>query len=228
MTQRQELFFNNQPLPRYTKGEEIFNLATHATGGAFSIIMLIIMCYLSVKTNQTAAGTISLIVYGLCSVCLYTMSSIYHGLHEELVSKKVFRIIDHCTIYLLIAGTYTPICVIAFSESYHGILVLSIEWICAIVGITLNALWLNKKIVIGISMFLYLISGWAIIFVPGGINFLMFNEFIYILIGGLLYTIGVIFYALGSKKKWSHSIFHIFVVLGTVVQFVGIYNILLR
>ena len=151
------------------------------------------------------------------------MSSLYHGLKKELVSKKVFRIIDHCTIYILIAGTYTPICVIALKGSFQGVFILLTEWLCAILGIILNALWLNNKKVQVISNILYIVTGWLIVFVPNTISMLTNLQFLYILLGGIMYSVGVIFYGAGSKKKWAHSIFHIFCVLGTIIQFIGIY-----
>ena len=223
MTQKQKLYFDNQFMPVYSKGEELFNMISHAFGGLVAIIILLMSMRRSVISDLRAIEVISLVVYGFCAIILYTASSVYHGLNEGLISKKIFRIIDHCTIYLLIAGTYTPICIIALSNTWQGSYILISEWIACVLGIVINGLWLNKKIVKIISIFLYIFTGWLIVFIPGAINYLSRMQFIYILSGGILYSIGVIFYALGKNIKWTHSVFHIFCVLGTIAQFIGIY-----
>lgn len=228
MTTEVKNYLNKQPMPTYSKGEERFNLITHICGGGIGVIMLVISLVLASINNLGFEAILSLIIYGISTIGLYTMSSVYHGLSKKLIGKKIFRIIDHCTIYLLIAGTYTPICIIALNNTVEGMIILIGEWTLCILGVVLNALWLNKKPVIIISIFLYILTGWGLMFVPSAISLLTLKEFILILIGGVMYTIGVVFYGLGKKKKWSHSIFHIFCVLGTVIQFLGIILIITR
>ena len=223
MTQKQRLYFENQFMPIYSKGEEIFNLASHAFGAFIGFVILLISMRTSIIKDLHPAEVISLVVYGFSAIVLYGVSAIYHGLNEGLIAKKIFRIIDHCTIYLLIAGTYTPICILSFYHTWQGSFMLAAEWICAIIGIVINALWLNNKYVKIISIFLYIFMGWLIVFLKGAVDMLEFKEFMYILIGGILYSFGVIFYCLGKRIKWSHSVFHVFCVLGSIVQFIGIY-----
>ncbi len=223
MNNKQRLFLENQVLPNYSKGEEIFNFASHAFGGFVAIIMMTLAVQAAIIKNMNSFEILSLVIYGLSAIMLYSISSIYHGLNEDLVAKKIFRILDHCTIYLLIAGTYTPICIIRLMSTYQGSLILFLQWSLAILGIVLNALWLNNKAVKIISIILYIALGWMLVFVPGSIDILEFREFLFILLGGLVYSIGVIFYGMGKSIKWSHSIFHIFCVVATILQFIGIY-----
>ena len=227
MNNKQGLFLRNHVLPNYSKGEEIFNLATHAFGGFVAIIMMTLAVQAAIIRNLNTIEIVSLIIYGISAISLYTISSIYHGLNEELISKKIFRILDHCTIFLLIAGTYTPICILRMMPSYQGYIILTLQWILGIIGIVLNALWLNNKVVKIISIILYISLGWMIVFVPGSIDFLEYKEFLLILLGGLAYSIGVIFYGMGKNIKWTHSIFHIFCVLATILQFIGIYMMII-
>ena len=214
-------------MPVYSKGEELFNVVSHAIGAVIGFGSLILFIILAIKKQLSAGVTIGLIVYSLTIIFLYLASSIYHGINPNTYKKKVARIVDHCTIYVLIAGTYTPIAIMAL-DSTTCLIILLIEWIGALIGILLNAYDLSSKKVLIIAMFLYLIMGWALILVPNIINILSLEVFLFILIGGIIYTLGVIFYGIGHNKKWFHSIFHIFCVLGTIVQEVGIIILLLN
>ncbi len=215
-----------EPMPKYSLGEEIFNYVSHIVGGAIGIF-IVIFCSIYGGINKISViNIVSLIIYGVTVICLYTMSSLYHGLKANSVSKRVFRIFDHCSIYLLIAGTYTPICIIAFGETKYCIIFLLIEWIGAILGITGNAIDMHNKIIKIISMIFYIVMGWGLIFIPQAIKLLTDYQFLMILLGGIAYTIGVIFFSLGSKKKWFHSIFHIFCCVGTILQMFGILDMM--
>lgn len=154
---------DDRQLPKYSKGEEIFNMVSHIVGGGIGVIALILSIIISV-IHKNVYGIIAGIIYGLTVILLYTMSSIYHGLSPKLKAKKVFQIIDHCTIYLLIAGSYTPFCLCTLREASNmtGWMIFSIVWGIAILGIILNAIDLKKYRVI--SMIFYLIMGWCIIF----------------------------------------------------------------
>ena len=212
----------NKELPYYTKGEEIFNAVTHIVGGAFGIIALIVCTFFAVKYNHDALGIFSVVLYGVSMILLYTMSSIYHFLRRNK-AKKVFRIFDHCTIYLLIAGTYSPMCLILMRDTDVGIPLFIAVWLCAIIGIVANAINMYSKPIKILSMVLYLVMGWAVVF---GFEDLMSvfsgSGFYWLLAGGLAYTIGVVFYIIGSKKKWIHGVWHLFVLLGTIFHFVSI------
>lgn len=212
----------NKELPSYTKGEEIFNAVSHIVGGAFGIIALILGLVFTIQEGHDGWSILSVIIYGVSIILLYTMSSIYHFLRRNK-AKRVFRIFDHCTIYLLIAGTYTPICVILLRHEWWGILLLILVWVAAIVGITFNAINMHKTSIKVLSMILYIVMGWCVIFLIVPLLKIWYGPgFWFLLGGGMSYTVGVIFYAFGKKAKYIHSIWHLFVFLGTVLQFIAI------
>jgi hemolysin III len=206
-------------LPQYTRGEEIMNMVTHIAGGGLGILALV-LCLLRA---DTAAEYISTSIYGVSMITLYTISSVYHGLNPNM-GKRVMQVIDHCTIYMLIAGTYTPIMLAAFVPVYPivGWGMLAAQWGLAALAATLTAIDLKKYNVF--SMVCYILMGWGIIFfLPQTMAVLGKHGFALLLAGGITYTIGAILYGIGSKKPWFHSIFHIFVVLGSFLQFLAIF-----
>ncbi len=206
-------------LPVYTKGEEIFNMVSHIVGGAMGIAA-IVLCSIFGALRGNVYGVVSGIIFGTTMLILYTMSSIYHGLSPKTKAKKVFQIIDHCSIFILIAGTYTPmaLCTLREQNVFEGWLIFGIIWGLAIVGITLNSIDLKKFKLF--SMICYLVMGWCIVTRTSVvINELGMGAFMMLLGGGIAYTVGAVFYAVGKKKKWMHSIFHIFCVIGSVLHF---------
>ena len=214
---------NNKPF--YSKGEEIFNAVTHIVGGSLGIIYLIVLIIFSAP-NTT--NTIAVIIFSICTIILYTMSALYHFLPVGK-AKKVFQIFDHCTIFLLIAGTYTPFCLISLKGTIIGIVILILEWLFAILGITGNAIAMKNKWIKSLSMILYVIMGWLILIAfPILLENISLSSFILLLLGGISYTIGIIFYALGKKVKYFHSIWHLFDILGTLLQFLSILLIILN
>lgn len=208
-------------LPSYTKGEEVFNMVSHICGGALGITATV-LCVIFATIHRNVYGIISSAIFGAMMIILYTMSSIYHGLRPNK-AKKVFQIIDHCSIYLLIAGTYTPfsLCTLREYNTALGWTVFGIIWGLAILGITLNAIDLKSFRVV--SMILYLGMGWCVIFTVKIIfNALGIVGFTLLLAGGIAYTIGAVFYGLGRKHKYIHSVFHLFVVAGSLLHFLCI------
>lgn len=209
-------------LPTYTKGEEIFNMTSHIVGGVLGIVATT-LCVIMAALHNNVYGIVSGAIYGVTMILLYTISSIYHGLSPKRMSKKVFQVLDHCSIFLLIAGSYTPValCTIRSVSILHGWLIFGIIWGAAALGITLNAIDLQstKKF----SMICYLLMGWCIIF---KFNLLIQamnkNGVILMIAGGVAYTIGAVLYGIGRKKKYFHSIFHLFIVLGSLLQFFSI------
>lgn len=209
-------------LPTYTKGEEIFNMTSHIVGGVLGIVATT-LCVIMAALHNNVYGIVSGAIYGVTMILLYTISSIYHGLSPKRMSKKVFQVLDHCSIFLLIAGSYTPValCTIRSVSILHGWLIFGIIWGAAALGITLNAIDLQstKKF----SMICYLLMGWCIIF---KFNLLIQamnkNGVILMVAGGVAYTIGAVLYGIGRKKKYFHSIFHLFIVLGSLLQFFSI------
>lgn len=209
-------------LPTYSKGEEIFNMTSHIVGAVIGLVAMI-LCIIFSAIHGNGYAVVSSVIYGITMIILYTMSSIYHGLSPERKGKKVLQIIDHCSIYLLIAGTYTPFCLCTFREYdvATGWIMFGIIWGLAILGIVLNSIDLKKFKVF--SMVCYLIMGWCIIFKAPLLPELLGAEgFALLLIGGIAYTIGAILYGVGKKKKWMHSIFHLACVVGTFLHFLCI------
>lgn len=209
-------------LPTYTKGEEIFNMVSHIVGAPLGIVAIVLGVIFS-AINKNGYGIASSIVYGITLILLYTMSSIYHGLNPKLKAKKIFQIIDHCSIFLLIAGTYTPfaLCTLREYSPAVGWTIFGIVWGMAAIGITLNAIDLKKFK--AFSMICYLCMGWCIIVKIGVVlEELGTTGFALLLSGGIVYTVGAIFYGLGKKKKWMHSIFHLACVVGSLLQLICI------
>ncbi len=214
-----------KPQPLYTKGEEIFNYVSHIVGGAFGLFALA-FGIVALLPQPTGYKLTAMIIYALSITVLYTMSALYHALPTGR-AKRVFRVFDHCTIFLLIAGTYTPYCLIAFNGETVGTALFILQWTIAAVGITFNAINMEWKAVKILSMLSYIIMGWCIIFtLPLLLKSISTLSFIFLLTGGVAYTVGIVFYALGKKKKYFHSIWHLFDIVGTVLQFISIILIL--
>lgn len=212
----------NRILPNYTRGEEIMNMVTHIVGAGIGLVILV-LCLLHPGVYPRPWRVVSCALYGVSMVTVYTISSIYHGLKTN-TSKKVMQILDHCAIYLLIAGTYTPIVLCSFweTELWLGITVLSLQWGLSALAITLNAIDLCKYKLF--SMILYVALGWCIIFfLPQFLAAVEVAGFLYLLAGGISYTIGAVLFGLGAKIRWIHCVFHIFVVIGSILQFIAIY-----
>lgn len=213
-------------LPAYTRGEETMNMVTHIVGGGLGIIALI-LCVLQSVYRKDAVGIVCSAVYGGSMVILYTMSSIYHGLHP-CTGKKVMQIIDHCTIYMLIAGTYTPIALCGLAPEYPliGWGVFAAQWLLAAVAATLTAIDLRRFRVF--SMICYICMGWGILpFIPQTLTVMGRNGFLFLLAGGIAYTVGAVLFGLGKKIRWMHSVFHIFVVLGSLLQLIAVLGFVL-
>lgn len=209
-------------LPTYTKGEEIFNMTSHIVGAVLGVVATV-LCIVFAAIHQNVYGVISGAIYGVTMIVLYTMSSIYHGLSPKFTSKKVFQILDHCSIFLLIAGSYTPFALSAIRgvDVVAGWAIFGVIWLLAILGIVLNSIDIKKFKVF--SMICYLLMGWCIL-VKGSLlpEVLTLNGFILLVAGGIAYTVGAIIYGVGKKHKYFHSIFHLFILLGSFLQFMCI------
>ncbi len=208
----------DRKLPPYTKGEEIFNMVSHIVGGAFGIAALV-LCVVAAALRRHPWGVVGGAIFGATMVCLYTMSSIYHGLRPNL-AKKVFQVIDHCTIYFLIAGTYTPITLSAIRPVHPAIawVIFGIVWGCCLLAATLTAIDLKRFQIF--SMICYLGMGWCIIFfIKPTLDVLNTPAIVFLTTGGVAYTIGAILFGLGKKWKYMHSIFHLFVLAGSILHF---------
>lgn len=212
----------DRELPTYSNGEEIMNMTTHIIGGGLGFIALI-LCIIQAAIHGGVVDILGAVTFGTSLILLYTMSSIYHGLKPGK-GKLVLQVLDHCTIYALIAGSYTPVALSAIRPHYPviGIGLVAAEWLLAGIAITLTAIDLNKYNVF--SMVCYIGMGWGIIvFLPQTIASLGMPGFWLLLIGGISYTIGAVLYGIGGKKPWFHSVFHIFVLIGSILHFFAIY-----
>lgn len=209
----------NRDMPIYTKGEEIFNMTSHIIGAGLGIVATV-LCIVFAATHQNGYGVISGAIYGATMILLYTMSSIYHGLKPDRFSKRVFQVLDHCSIFLLIAGSYTPFTLVSF-RAYNPVLgwtIFGIIWGIAILGIVLNSIDIKRFKVF--SMICYLGMGWCIIFTANLLPRLLgINGLALLVAGGIAYSVGAILYGLGKKRKWMHSVFHLFILLGSILQF---------
>lgn len=208
----------------YTVGEEIFNSVTHGIGAIFSIVALCLMVIFSALNGGTAIDIISFSIYGASLIILYTMSTLYHAITNEK-AKKVLRIIDHSSVYLLIAGSYTPFALsILKNQDEKRIIILIFVWLLAIIGTVLYSIFKQKVKIFNIVS--YIIMGWAVSLLLPELN----NVFttlnikccLYLLIaGGITYTAGIIFYAI-KKVKYFHSIWHLFVLSGSILHFIAV------
>lgn len=201
-----------------SKGEEIANFVSHTVGAGLAILGFIMLIIRAAWFNNIPA-IISYIVFSLGLMVLYTMSSIYHGLKPSK-AKNVFEILDHSSIYFLIAASYTPFLLLGL-KSKMGITLLIIQWVICALGITFKAFFTGKFK--GISTIVYLIMGWMIVFSWNElISKVSPISIIFLVTGGILYSLGTIFY-MWKVCKFNHMIWHIFVVLGSIAHYIAIW-----
>lgn len=202
---------------KYTLGEEIFNSVSHGIGAGLSIAGTVVLIVASaIHTN--AWGVVSSCIYGASLIILYTMSTLYHSFTNEK-AKSFFRIMDHNTIFLLIAGTYTPI-TLYFLGGVIGWILFSVVWGAAVFGIIINSVNLEKARIP--SIFCYVAMGWVIIFAIKPLIAAMSSvSLVFLIIGGAFYTLGIIFYAI-KKIKYFHSVWHLFTIAGSVFHYFSI------
>ena len=206
-------------LPDYTLGEELMNSITHGLGAALGVVALV-LCIVKSAIAGNVYGVVASSVYGSTLVLLYTMSCLYHALKVNR-AKKVFQTFDHCSIFLLIAGTYTPITLVALN-GWLGWSLFGVVWAAAATGIVFNGISVKKYKVL--SMICYIAMGWVIILVfPTFIKSVPWGCVRLLLWGGISYTVGAVIYAFGKKARYVHSIWHIFVLIGSILHFFSIY-----
>ena len=211
----------DRTLPDYTRGEEIFNMVSHIVGGGLGVIATA-LCVIFAALHNNVWGVVSCAVYGTSMIVLYTCSSVYHGLRHS-TAKKVMQVLDHCTIYFLIGGTYTPILLSAIRpvSPVWAWTIFSLVWGLAAMAITLTAIDLKKYS--KLSMVCYIGMGWCIVLAAKvTIQAIPLPGLILLLGGGIAYTVGAVLYGIGKKHRYVHSIFHLFVVLGSLLQFLCI------
>ena len=208
-------------IPSYTRKQENFNAWSHFLGLLLAMILLVFTFHKVITNSVPIIHAIGLLVFAISMISVYAVSGIYHYMDKDNHLKKLFRLIDHCTIYLLIAGTYTPICLVMASQNVMGLILFICEWSGAIIGIILNLFFFENKIAMIISFILYVVMGWLVLF-TGGFIYIAAKPFAFILAGGITYTIGSVLYALGHKNMNWHCIFHVFVLISTLIQMIGV------
>ncbi|TYP93700.1 hemolysin III [Fodinibius salinus] len=215
-----------EKLKKYLR--EPINSITHGVGAIAAICWTLFLLYEAIN-QQLSSHIISFLIFGISMVLLYTVSSLYHALHIKEKTLELFRKLDHCMIYVLIAGTYTPICLLVLEDSWRWGLFITI-WGLALIGIIKKFLWMNAPR--WLSTAFYLGMGWlAVLIFPTMIDKLPIAFIIWIGIGGIAYSVGAVIY--GVKKpnpipNWFgfHEIWHLFVLAGTFSHFWAIYQYL--
>lgn len=198
----------------YSLGEEIFSAVTHGVGSLCAIAGTVILIVLA-ACHASWIEVVSVSIYGASMIILYTMSTLYHALHAPR-AKKVFRVFDHATIFLLIAGTYTPLMLISLRGNTKGVVIFVVVWLAAVLGIVANSISLEKFAKASVA--LYIIMGWAVVFAfMDVVRALPTAGLVMLIGGGVAYTGGVVFYK--SKRKWMHSIWHLFVLAGSALHY---------
>ncbi|MDY3661602.1 MAG: hemolysin III family protein [Ruminococcus bovis] len=202
---------------KYTLGEEIFSSVSHGVGACLSIAGTVVLLVFSVIYGN-ALAVVSSSIYGASLIILYTMSTLYHSFTNERV-KHFFQIMDHNTIFLLIAGTYTPITLYILG-GVTGWILFSVVWVASIIGITLNSINMEKAKIP--SLICYIATGWVIIFaIKPLIAKVPFLSALFLVLGGVIYTVGIVFYVI-KKVKYFHPVWHIFTILGSAFHYFSI------
>ena len=211
-------------LPGYTRGEEIANMVTHIIGGALGIAVLTAALIISIS-HRNVWAIVSGAHYGVSMTALYAVSSVYHGLSARSAgkAKRVMQVLDHCMIFFLISGTYAPILLVAMRPEYPALswVIFGAEWAVSAAAVVFTAI--DHKKFSALSMVCYILLGWLIIFVlKPAVETIGVTGFLWLLAGGVSYTVGAALYGAGHKKPLLHTVFHCFVVLGSALQAVCI------
>ena len=206
-------------LPDYKLSEELMNSITHGIGAGLGIAALV-LCLVKSAAHGNPSAVVASALYGAGVIMVFTISCIYHALARNK-GKKVMRVIDHCDIFFMIACTYMPYCLVSL-RGVAGWVLFGIVWGLAALGIVFNAVNLEKYSVP--STIVYVLLGWSIIVLYKPlVAAISLEGAMYLIGGGILYTIGAVLYALGKKKRYMHSVFHVFVIAGSILHFFSIY-----
>lgn len=210
-----------------TKFREPFSGFSHLFGAVFSLIGMFVLIAAQVTTNNyTTLSITAAVIFGISLILLYTASGVYHLTQAKDSVINILRKIDHAMIFVLIAGTYTPICMVLLNGTTKGVMLITI-WTMAIIGIIFKVLWINCPSWLSASI--YIIMGWMAIFIIKPLASVVPQVGLAMLVlGGVLYTIGGVIYCLekvGCKRKFgAHEVFHIFVILGSFAHYIFIYK----
>ena len=217
--------FKKVIIPDYTRVEDVINSVTHALGVPMSILA-VVLSFVKIGKNISAAQITGIIIYGLCMALLYFGSAFYHGLKPGFL-KQIARVLDHSNIFLMIAGSLSAFFLLGVFDfnRTQAVIFLVLSWVGAIIGILLT--FMDQERFKKIQMVMYIFLGWLALFSMKTIydNF-VFGKIIliFLIVGGVVYMLGAAVYGIGKKKRYVHAIFHIFVLAGTIIQFIGIYK----
>lgn len=201
-----------------TSGEEIVNSITHGIGALLSVVALVVLVILSVNHGDTL-HVVSFSIYGSTLILLYLSSTLYHSFSSPRI-KNLFARFDHVSIFLLIAGTYTPILLTSI-RGVWGWTLFGIIWGLALVGAVIRSIYLHRfrKLMVAV----YLLMGWMFVIAGKQVYLsLPANSLMFLVLGGIAYSVGVVFY-MWRKLPYSHGIWHLFVLAGSVLHFFAIY-----
>ena len=202
----------------YTIGEEIANAVTHGVAALLSIAGLCVLVAFAASYSGSALVVTAVAIFGASMVCLYTASTLYHAI-PDIRAKKVLQVLDHAMIYILIAGSYTPFCLVTL-KGWVGITLCCAVWAIAIAGVSLQKILLKRSD--WINCLLYLVMGWLVVLaIDPLISALPEGGLWLLVLGGVAYSVGVIFY-IWEKLPYGHAVWHVFVFLGTVLQFFSV------
>ena len=208
-------------IPDYTLGEEIFNAVSHGLGALLGSAGLVLL----VTKARGALAKTAVVLFALAIIQVYAVSCVYHALSPRCGGKKVLRVIDHCNVYVLVLCSYLPAALLGVGGRWGWVL-LGIVFVFAVLGIVFTALDVDRYTLLGVIC--HLVSGWSILLgLPGLLQTMGRRGVGYLLLGGVMYSVGAILYGVGKKKRYRHSIFHVFCLLGTFFHFWGIYRYLL-
>jgi hemolysin III len=201
-----------------TNTEEWFNTISHGMTALAAIVGFVILVVLG-NSSEKCYTLFSSIIYGLSLVSLYTFSTLYHGLRNEK-AKRVFQILDHCGIYLLIAGTYTPVLLVSIGGT-TGWMIFGVQWTIALIGIVMKIFYVGKFD--KISTLIYAVMGWMIVIKwQELVDSIPSDALNLIIAGGISYTLGIVFYLIDTRIKFSHFIWHLFVIVGSLIHYIMI------
>lgn len=207
-------------------GLRVYSALTHGVGIAFALVALGVLLHLTVSMSAVTVTAVS--VYAVSMLCLYTASTVYHSLNVGVQGRLFLRKLDHVMIYVLIAGTYTPVCLISLGGMLSGKIMLIVIWAMAVLGSAFTLFWIKMPRVL--TALIYLVMGWTAIFAIYPLHAVMSGLcFAMLLAGGVLYSVGGVLYALkwpGRNNPYfgCHEIFHVFIVLGSICHFIMIYQ----
>lgn len=208
-------------IPNYTLGEELINSISHGIGASLAVAGLVLMM---VRANR-ALEYVTCAIFGTTMIVLYTISCIYHALSPRIKGKKVLRVLDHCNVYMLVFGTYFPISLLGIC-GVKSIILVCFVGIVSLTGIILTCIDIDRFQIT--SVICHLLNGWsAIIGISNLYHNIGFNGVLFLVLGGVMYSIGAVLYALGANKRYMHSVFHFFCLAGTIFHFFCIFSFIL-